>query len=237
MDEVIAENPFGMLIAILNDAHENGYLSDTLSGLLVNLFIDSFITANTGETREEVVYRVAVEGPAADRTALTALYNDTDGPNWEKSDNWLSDEPLSEWHGITVDFTGRVTELELGDNNLMGTLPAELGSLSKLTNLNLRYNPLEGQIPPELGNLTSLRALRLYGTDLYGEIPRELANLTNLERLLIFSNELSGAIPVWLEELTNLKILDIDDNNFTGEIPPNWAISKNWKTCGWRETI
>ena len=219
VDEVIEENPFGLLVAILNDAYENGYLSDTLSGLLVNLFIDSFITVNTGETREEVVYRVAVEGPAADRAALVALYNATDGPNWEKSDNWLSDEPLSEWYGITTDITGRVTELGLGDNKLNGTLPAELGNLSSLTSLNLRYNPLSGRIPAELGNLGNLRALRLYGTDLSGEIPRELANLTNLERLWIFSNELSGTIPVWLEELTNLKILDLDDNNFTGEIP------------------
>ncbi|MCY4654830.1 MAG: cache domain-containing protein [Dehalococcoidia bacterium] len=219
VDEVIAENPFGLLVAILSDAHENGYLSDTLSGLLVNLFIDSFITVNTDETREEVVYRVAVEGPAADRAALVALYNATDGPNWEKSDNWLSDEPLSEWFGITTDFMGRVTEVELDANNLRGTLPAELGNLSRLTNLNLRSNPLNGQIPAELGNLSNLRTLRLYGANLSGEIPGELANLTNLETLMIWSNDLSGPIPAWLDELTNLRRLDLDDNNFTGPIP------------------
>ena len=220
VDEVIAENPFGLLIAVLSAAYENGYLSDTLSGLLVNLFVDSLITVNTGETREEVVYRVAVAGPAADRAALVALYNSTDGPNWEKSDNWLSDEPLSEWYGITADFTGRVTELELDDNNLSGTLPAELGGLSKLTSLDLRYNSLDGEIPSELGDLSNLRALRLYGNDLSGEMPRELANLTNLEKLMLWSNDLSGTIPAWLDELTKLKRLDLDDNNFTGPIPP-----------------
>ena len=220
VDEVIAENPFGLLVAILTDAYENGYLSDTLSGLLVNLFIDSFITVNTGETREEVVYRVAVEGPAADRAALVALYNATDGSNWEKSDNWLSDEPLSEWYGITTNTASRVTALELGDNNLDGTLPAELGNLTSLTSLSLQYNSLSGQIPPELGSLTNLRSLRLYGTDLSGEIPRELANLTNLEWLMLYANELSGTIPAWLDELTNLRRLDLDYNNFTGEIPP-----------------
>ena len=129
VDEVIAEDPFGLLVAILNNAYENGYLSDTLSGLLVNLFIDSFITQNTGETREEVVYRVAVEGPATDRAALVALYQATDGPNWEKSANWATDEPLSEWHGITTDLSGRVTKVELPDNDLTGALPAELGNL------------------------------------------------------------------------------------------------------------
>ena len=219
VDEVIAEDPFGLLVAILSDAYESGYLSDTLSGLLVNLFIDSFITVNTGETREEVVYRVGVEGPAADRAGLTALYNSTDGPNWRKKENWLSDEPLSRWYGITTNFAGRVTELDLDANRLNGTLPAELGNLSNLTHLNLSRNSLEGPIPPELGNLTSLRTLLLYTNDLSGELPRELANLTNLEELILWLNELSGTIPTWLGELTNLQRLDLDDNNFTGEIP------------------
>ena len=219
VDEVIAENPFGVLVAILNDAYESGYLSDTLSGLFVNLFIESLITLNTGETREEVVYRVVVEGPAADEAALTALYEATDGPNWEKNDNWLTDEPLSDWYGVTTDVSGRVTRVELRDNDLTGPLPAELGNLASLTHLDLRRNPLSGQIPPELGNLSNLTTLYLFGNELSGEIPPELANLTNMERLLLYSNDLSGEIPAWLAELTNLKVLDLDNNAFTGEIP------------------
>ena len=31
-----------------------------------------------------------------DREALVALYNATDGENWYRSDNWLSDAPLGE---------------------------------------------------------------------------------------------------------------------------------------------
>ena len=223
VDEVIAEDPFGLLVAILNNAYENGYLSDTVSGLLVNLFIDSFITSNTGETREEVVYRIAIEGPAADRAALVALYNATNGPNWKKDGNWLTDEPLSEWHGITTDLSGRVTKVELGDNNLRGALPTELGNLASLTHLDLRRNRLNGEIPTELGNLSNLKTLYLFGTKISGEIPRELANLTNLEKLLLYSNDLSGEIPAWLAELTNLKVLDLDDNAFTGEIPAELA--------------
>ncbi len=219
VDEVIAEDPFGLLVAILSNAYENGYLSDTLSGLLVNLFIDSFIMSNTGETREEVVYRIAIEGPAADRAALVALFNATNGANWDKNGNWLTDEPLSEWYGITTDLSGRVTKVELGDNDLRGALPAELGNLANLTTLDLRRNRLDGEIPPELGNLSNLTTLYLFGTKISGEIPRELANLTNLEKLLLYSNDLSGEIPAWLAELTNLKVLDLDDNAFTGEIP------------------
>ena len=55
-----------------------------------------------------------------DREALVVLYNATDGENWDKSANWLSDAPLGEWKGVTTDFDGRVTELSLLDNDLSG---------------------------------------------------------------------------------------------------------------------
>ena len=48
-----------------------------------------------------------------DRAALIALYEATGGPNWKKSENWLSDAPLSDWHGVTTDRNGRVMELML----------------------------------------------------------------------------------------------------------------------------
>ena len=38
-----------------------------------------------------------------DHAALVALYNATDGPNWANNDNWLSDRPLGEWHGVATD--------------------------------------------------------------------------------------------------------------------------------------
>ena len=57
-----------------------------------------------------------------DREALIALYNATDGENWKDNDNWLSDAPLSRWHGVTTDDDGNVTVLDLGRNNLSGEI-------------------------------------------------------------------------------------------------------------------
>ena len=34
----------------------------------------------------------------SDREVLVALYEATAGPNWTNNTNWLSDEPLSNWH-------------------------------------------------------------------------------------------------------------------------------------------
>ena len=67
--------------------------------------------------------------PSKDREALVALYNATDGENWNQSDNWLSDAPLGEWKGVLTDDR-RVVVLYLGDNGLTGEIPPELGSLS-----------------------------------------------------------------------------------------------------------
>ena len=58
-----------------------------------------------------------------DREALVALYYGTGGANWRGNGNWLTEEPLGQWHGVTADRAGRVTRLSLEDNNLAGELP------------------------------------------------------------------------------------------------------------------
>ena len=123
-----------------------------------------------------------------DREALVALYNATNGENWDDSANWLSEAPLSEWHGVTTNADGRVTRLDLADNQLSGEIPAELGSLINLQDLWLGENQLSGEIPPELGNLARLNVLLLTDNQLSGEIPPDLGNLTNLEWLFLGNN-------------------------------------------------
>ena len=95
---------------------------------------------------------VAASGSAkTDREALVALYNATDGENWDGSANWLSDAPLGEWEGVTNNNDGRVTELGLGENELSGEIPAELGSLSNQTHLGLSgMVDLKGCVPSSL---------------------------------------------------------------------------------------
>ena len=152
----------------------------------------------------------AASGSAeTDREALVALYNATDGENWDESDNWLSDAPLGEWAGINTDDDGRVTVLNLEGNGLSGEVPPELGSLSNLSWLMLNGNGLSGEIPAQLGNLSNLNVLRLDNTHLSGEIPAELGNLSNLEHLGLSSfNDLSGCVPSSLEDQLRVFVLD-----------------------------
>ena len=114
-----------------------------------------------------------------DRDVLVALYNATNGASWTNSTNWLSDRPLSEWHGVTTDAYGRVTELNLIDNELSGSIPSELGNLANLTELNLSSNQLSGSIPSELGNLTNLTLLWLADNQLSGCVPAVWEDVQN----------------------------------------------------------
>ena len=48
---------------------------------------------------------------ARDKDALVTLYSATDGVNWRRNGNWLSEEPTFEWDGVTTNGNGCVTQL------------------------------------------------------------------------------------------------------------------------------
>ncbi len=164
-------------------------------------------------------------GYETDRAALIALYNATDGPNWDDNTYWNTNRSLEYWFGVGVfpSRLGRVSSLKRKNNGLKGTLPAELGNLAKLKYLNLWGNQLTGAIPSELGNLSNLEKLELYENDLSGQIPATLGNLSSLRRLDLEGNRLSGQIPAALGSLSNLDSMDLRDNQLTGSIPTQFG--------------
>ncbi len=167
----------------------------------------------------------------SEREVLIALYNSTDGDNWTDNSGW-KEPPLHTdafampgtecgWNGITCDEEDKYVEkIDLHSNNLVGTIPAELGYLSNLSHLYLYSNQLSGSIPPELGNLGSLYSLYLYSNQLSGSIPPELGNLGSLNYLYLYSNQLSGSIPPELGNLGSLHDLSLYSNQLSGSIPP-----------------
>ena len=197
-------------------------------------------------------YSMPVES-AADREALTTLYNATGGTAWTNNANWLSEAHIGEWHGVTTDDDGRVTKLELGDNQLTGEIPEQLGSLANLEVLWLGGNQLSGEVPSELrslanlrelvlsvnqltgpvptwlGSLANLEVLWLGGNQLSGEVPSELRSLANLESLALHENQLNGEIPAQLGSLANLEWLALSENELTGEIPEQLGSLANLK--------
>ena len=207
-----------------DDSEANG------EGLSVTPQPDSTATADSGQTSTSPA-SIPECGPRSSyEPALVALYNATDGPNWEDNTNWLTDALLSDWAGVsahTITVNGRVTgecvtQLWFGGfrgNGLKGEIPAELGSILSLAVLDFSDEQLSGEIPAELGGLPNLQRMDLENNQLSGEIPAELGSLPTLQRLDLSDNQLSGEIPAELGNIPTLEWLDLSDNQLSGEIP------------------
>lgn len=198
------------------DGQEREIRKQTTKSITVSRSLISSFTAIDTDAELEP------EGPT-DRDVLIALYDATDGDNWTNNTNWCTDKPLSEWYGVTcrkVNGEDKVLFLELEDNNLVGTLPEEIGNLDILNYLLLNANQLAGEIPASMGNLVNLEQLYLASNQLTGSIPLELGNLPNMRLCDLYANELTGSIPPELGNLENLKSLYLHANQLSGNIPP-----------------
>ena len=173
------------------------------------------------------------EGPT-DRDILIALYDATNGDNWTNHTNWCSDKPLSEWYGVDVDVIrdeNKVISLRLSNNNLVGSLPEEIGYLIDVQNLDLDNNQLIGGIPASIGKIQQLGGLYMSGNQLTGEIPSEICNLSKLRYCYLYNNQLTGNIPESFGNLSNLKYCYLHNNQLTGNIPESFGNLSNLEYC------
>ena len=74
----------------------------------LKLFTSQYAWGSDRESSEEIY-----------RETLEVLYHATGGDDWNHNDGWLTDAPLEDWYGLRVS-DGRITHLELDDNNLTG---------------------------------------------------------------------------------------------------------------------
>ena len=177
------------------------------------------ITVTPTDGTPTLTYTVTIFREGVDRATLIALYNSTGGASWTTKTNWgETGVAIGMWEGVITNGSGSVTALDLPGNNLSGTLPAALGSLTSLTMLDLSDNRLSGTIP-DLRALNQLQNLYLGDNQLSGTIPDWLSSLTSLTTLNLRDNRLTGAIPEELGNLNLLNLLYLDDNQLSGPIP------------------
>lgn len=194
----------------------------TLFNIFV-LFLFSIVSTQATETISAETAPICACDPVTDSLILVSIFNSTNGDQWLENTNWLEPgQPIDTWHGVTVNEAvgGCVSRLELANNQLSGTLPAEIGYLTSLTRLTLSENQIGGSIPSLIGNLSELTRLRLNNNLFTGQIPAFLGNLNNLTELRLFNNQLTGPIPLEIGNLINLIELKLFNNELTGPIPP-----------------
>ena len=188
--------------------------------------------------------------PATERDVLLALYTSTNGANWTDKTGWNGTSGTEcGWFGITCDSSSTaIVNINLSSNNLTGTLPLSLNSLTRLQSVDFSQNRLTGSIPV-LSGLTNLSTFNVSGNQLTGSIPSltglsglahfacsvnqlsgaipPLASLPLLNTFIAAGNQLTGIIPL-LTGLQNLRHFDVSRNQLTGSIPPLYTLETLW---------
>jgi len=113
-------------------------------------------TITSLEIKKEKI-RVVQAVPQSEKDALVALYNATDGPNWNNNTNWNTAEPVATWDRVDIE-DGHIVRLPLNYNNLTGYLPNDLQNLVSLKYLGIFGNNISGTIP----DLTSIATLNQF---------------------------------------------------------------------------
>lgn len=78
-----------------------------------------------------------------------------------------------------------IVTLDVGNNNLGGPIPTEIGLMSHLETLRLNDNHFSGAIPTEIGQLVHLNELHMNNNDFVGVLPSELSSLLSLGKFLV----------------------------------------------------
>lgn len=117
----------------------------------------------------------------ADRAALVSLFQLLGGPHWLNNDGWDVDgtsdpcdhqthwrgvgciDPCDDWRDGPNCYFGRVTALNLRDNNLTGSMTnwTGIGDLHNLTWLDLSFNSISGSVPAEIGEIQNIVIIHL----------------------------------------------------------------------------
>ncbi|KAL5738650.1 hypothetical protein ACOSP7_031411 [Xanthoceras sorbifolium] len=124
------------------------------------------------------------------------------------------------WRKETIEFTTNIWRKETIEFTTKTISYSYQGKvLTYMSGIDLSCNKLTGSIPQQIGNLTRIRALNLSHNNLTGPIPLTFSKLKQIESLDLSYNNLIGNIPRQLVELNALGTFSVAHNNLSGKIP------------------
>ncbi|KAK9689494.1 hypothetical protein RND81_09G062800 [Saponaria officinalis] len=113
-----------------------------------------------------------------------------------------------------------LTLFDVSNNSLGGEFPHCLANISdELAVLNLGSNNIHGTLPARFSMCRGLEYLDVSNNLMHGLVPRSLTSCRNLQILNLKNNELLDEFPYWLQNLPLIQILDLGSNDFQGRIP------------------
>ncbi|MCO5572187.1 hypothetical protein L7F22_025938 [Adiantum nelumboides] len=190
----------------------------------------------------------AAETDAGDLAVLKALQAGLLNPS--KLADWTGSDPCgAKWTYVECNGA-RITQLQLKNAGLEGTLPSTLNRLTNLEQIALQGNSFSGPLPSFSGlslltsaylgsqqfssipadffkDLNSLTVLSLEDNPLNASsgwsLPDDLTSSTSLTILLLTNTTLRGEIPSFLGNLTSLQELRLAYNQLSGSLPDSFA--------------
>ena len=124
------------------------------------------------------------------RFALACLYMAITGGDLFTvlSSTWMTYTPLCTWTDGLCNSDDVPRNINLLNLDLKGTLAPELGMLSnEVTFIEVGQNNIKGTIPTEFGLLTELTRLRSHSNSLTGTLPTQLGNLNKVGMFVLSS--------------------------------------------------
>ncbi|CAN1160343.1 Receptor protein kinase TMK1 [Linum perenne] len=150
-----------------------------------------------------------------DAPAMFALKKTLNAPD---KLGWSDPDPCN-WDHVGCSSDNRVVRIQIGHQQLKGTLPPDLRNLTQLERLELQWNTISGPLPT-LSGLGSLQVVML-SDNLFDSIPADFfQGLSSLQSVEIDNNPFSSwEIPESLKDASSLQNFSANSANISGPIP------------------
>ncbi|KAG8478114.1 hypothetical protein CXB51_027871 [Gossypium anomalum] len=150
-----------------------------------------------------------------DAAAMLALKKTLRPP---ESLGWTDPDPCK-WKHVFCSEDKRVTRIQIGHQNLQGTLPSDIQNLTELERLEVQWNNISGPVP-SLNGLSSLQVLMLSNNHFTSCPTGFFSGLSSLQSVEMDNNPFSAwEIPQSLQNASALQNFSANSANITGKIP------------------
>jgi len=161
------------------------------------------------------IFRFANSQTSPDAEVMFSLKKSLNVPD---SLGWSDPDPCN-WNHVVCSDEKRVTRIQIGRQNLQGTLPSNLRNLAQLERLELQYNNISGPLP-SLNGLSSLQVI-LLSDNKFISVPSDFfTGLSSLQSVEIDNNPFSNwVIPESIKNASALQNFSANSANISGSIP------------------